>query len=109
MSTKANLVIDQGSTFSTTISLTNDDGDVIDLTGYDGQSQIRKHYTSITSVPFTVTIAPATGQVTLSLTATDTAALASGRYVYDVELITGSTISRVLEGIVTVSPEVTKA
>lgn len=108
MSTKANLVIDQGSTFSTTISLTDDDGEVIDLTGYSGLSQIRKHYTSITSVPFTVTITPATGQVRLSLTATVTAALASGRYVYDVELTTGSTISRVLEGIVTVSPEVTK-
>ncbi len=109
MSTKANLVIDQGSTFSTTISLTDDDGLAIDLTGYTGQSQIRKHYTSATSVPFTVAIAPSTGQVTLSLTATVTAGLASGRYVYDVELTTGSTVSRVLEGLVTVSPEVTKA
>ena len=54
-------------------------------------------------------IAPSTGQVTLSLTATVTAGLASGRYVYDVELTTGSTVSRVLEGLVTVSPEVTKA
>jgi hypothetical protein len=59
-------------------------------------------------VTFTVTIDALNGEVTLSLTATQTAALTAGRYVYDVELTIGSTVSRVIEGIVTVTPEVTK-
>jgi len=38
-----------------------------------------------------------------------TAALSPGRYVYDVELKSSSnSISRILEGLVTVTPEVTK-
>ena len=40
MATKANLVIDQGTTFTTTITITDDDGDVIDLAGYTGAAQI---------------------------------------------------------------------
>jgi hypothetical protein len=108
MATKANLTIDQGSSFSTSIALTDNDGVALNLTGYTGAAQLRKHYTSSTAVTFTVTIDALNGEVTLSLTATQTAALTAGRYVYDVELTIGSTVSRVIEGIVTVTPEVTK-
>lgn len=108
MATKANLVIDQGSTYSTTITLTDDDGNPLDLTGYTGAGQIRKHYTSSSYTAFTVVITPLTGEVTLSLTATQTSNMSAGRYMYDVELTTGGTVSRVLEGIVTVTPECTR-
>jgi hypothetical protein len=48
-----------------------------------------------------------TGVLTISLTANQTTALDAERYVYDVE-ITSSTgsVTRVLEGIITVRPEV---
>lgn len=108
MATKANLVIDQGSSFSTSIVLTDNDGVALNLTGYTGAAQIRKHYTSSTAVTFTVTIDALNGEVGLSLTSTQTAAIAAGRYVYDVELTIGSLVSRVIEGIITVTPEVTK-
>ena len=107
MASKANLVIDQGTSFTTTISLTDEYGNATNLTGYTGTSVIKKWYTSSSSVPFTVVLTSATGQVTLSLTADQTAALDYGRYVYDVNLTLGSTISRVLEGIITVTPAVT--
>ena len=58
----------------------------------------------------TTTIAsdPATGVVTLSLTATETAALdAPARYVYDLEVATGASVTRVIEGIINVRPNVT--
>jgi len=109
MATKANLIIDQGSSFSTSIALTDNDGVALNLTGYTGAAQIRKHYTSSTAVTFTVTIDEPNGEVLLSLTSTQTAAIAAGRYVYDVELTIGSLVSRVIEGIITVTPEVTKA
>lgn len=108
MATKANLVIDQGATFTTTISITDDDGNIIDLTGYTGAAQIRKHYTSLTAVNFAVSVNEANGEVTLSLTASQTGNIVAGRYVYDCELTRSGTVSRVLEGIVTVTPQVTR-
>lgn len=109
MATKANITIDQGTTFSTTISLTNDNGEPIDLSGYTGQSQMRKHYTSSNSVSFTVSLGSVNGTVSLSLTPAQTANLTPGRYVYDVEITSSSNVvSRIVEGIATITPEVTR-
>ena len=109
MATKANIIIDQGTTFSTVITLADEDENAIDLTGYSANSQIRKHYSSSNSQSFSVSLGGANGTVTLSLTSTQTANLVAGRYVYDVE-VTSSTnvVSRIVEGIVTVTPEVTR-
>jgi hypothetical protein len=108
MASKANLIVDQGTTFTTTITVTDDDGNALDLSGYTGAAQIRKHYSSSNSVNFSVSINSGTGEVTLSLTANATANLTAGRYVYDCELTNSGTVSRILEGIVTVSPQVTR-
>jgi len=108
MATKANIVIDQGTTFSTTINLTDDDDAPINLTGYIGRSKMKKHYTSSNSYSFAVSVGGSTGVLTLSLSATQTSNIVPGRYVYDVELIDPSNVvSRIVEGIVTVTPEVT--
>ena len=108
MATKANIVIDQGTTFSTTINLTDDDDLPIDLTGYTGRSKMKKHYTSSNSHSFTVSLGGNTGILTLALSANQTSNIVPGRYVYDVELVNASNvISRIVEGIVTVTPEVT--
>lgn len=109
MATKANLVIDQGSTYSVVLDLTDENGDVINLTGYAANSQIRKWYTSSTSAAtFTTSINAASGELELSLTSNQTSNLVAGRYVYDVELDNNGVISRIVEGIVTVTPQVTK-
>jgi DUF4097 and DUF4098 domain-containing protein YvlB len=109
MATKANIIIDQGTTFSTSINLTDDNGDAIDLTGYTGRAQMRKHYTSSNAQSFTVSLQSSNGIVTLSLTETQTANLTAGRYVYDVEVVSGANVvSRIVEGFVTVTPEVTR-
>ena len=63
MAIKANLVIDQGSDFSTTIDVTDDNGDAIDLTGYSGAAQMRKHFTSSAQTSFTVTVSSGLGQI----------------------------------------------
>ena len=48
-----------------------------------------------------------TGVLTISLTANQTAALDAERYVYDVEIVSPTNeVTRVLEGIITVRPEV---
>jgi hypothetical protein len=109
MATKANIIMDQGTTFSTTIFITDDNGDPVDLSGYTGRSQIRKHHTSSNAVSFSVSLTEATGVVSLGLTANQTSSLISGRYVYDVEVVSSANVvSRIIEGIVTVTPEVTR-
>ena len=109
MAIKANLIIDQGSTYSTLINITDENDVAIDLTGYTGAAQIRKHYSSTANTPFAVVISASDGAVALSLSANQTSSLLAGRYVYDVELTSaGGVVSRVVEGIVTVTPQVTR-
>jgi len=109
MATKANLVIDQGTTYATSINITNEEDQIIDLTGCTGAAQIRKHYSSTNAVSFSVSIDPTEGLVSLFLTTTQTNTLIPGRYVYDVEITdSANVVSRILEGIVTVTPQVTR-
>ena len=109
MATKANLIIDQGATFNTVITLTDTNGDPIDLTGYTGAAQMRKHYTSSTATAFSVGLGGANGTITLGLSANATSNVSAGRYLYDVEIVDLSgLVSRVFEGVVTVNPNITR-
>lgn len=83
---------DQGSTFQWDITVYDTDGtSLLDLSGYTVRSQIRKKFSDTNpSETFTITYPDAVnGVVRLSLSATETAALARGRYYYDVELVDG--------------------
>jgi len=109
MASKANLVIDQGATFSTDLYLTDTDGMPLILSGYTAASQMRKTYTSVNATAtFNTFINTDSSFITLSLTANSTNGITAGRYVYDVEITNGNTVSRVVEGIVTVTPQVTR-
>ena len=109
MATKANLVIDQGTHYSTTISIASMNDEAIDLTGYSASAQMRKHYTSANSVNFACEIDAAVGDVILSLTPAQTNAMLPGRYVYDVEVTNSAgVVSRIVEGMVTITPGVTR-
>lgn len=104
-----NLVIDQGTTFNLVVTLTNLDGSAKDITTYTVSAQLRKSYYSNTYTDFTAEKTDAVnGEITISLTATQTSALKAGRYVYDIEAASDDETIRVLEGIVTVTPEVTR-
>lgn len=112
MATLANIFIDQGATFSTTVTVTDVDQSALDLTNYSVEAQIRKTYESLTSVSFTTTISasPTTGLIDLELTPTQTAALEPGRYVYDLVITSAGGIkTRVIEGIATVNPSVSRS
>lgn len=109
MATKANLIIDQGATFSADLTLQDENGDGLVLNGYNANSQIRKWYTSTNaSATFTTSINTTSSVITLSLSSDQTANLVAGRYVYDVEINDGASITRIVEGIVTVTPNVTR-
>jgi hypothetical protein len=109
MATKANLFIDQGATYETVLTLTDEDGEILDLTSSNATSQIRKSYSSSLTVQFTTAINVSAGEITMSLTANQTGNITAGRYVYDVELTdAANSITRIVEGIVTINPQVTR-
>ena len=107
MALKANMVIDQGTTFSTMIEILDENDEPVNVASYSARGQIRKHYSSTNSVSFSTSLS--NGSLVVSLTANQTANIVSGRYVYDIELVDpANTVARILEGIVTVTPEVTR-
>ena len=111
MATISNLFIDQDADFTTTVTVNDSAGSALDLTNYTALGMIRKTYQSSTATTFTSSfVSPrTTGQITISLTDTQTAALESGRYVYDLVITDASgNKTRVVEGIATVNPSVSR-
>ena len=106
----SNIFIDQGSDFSLTVDVQNALGNALDLSGYTIAAQIRKTYSSSNaSATFTTSHNGANGQVVLQLTDAVTAALESGRYVYDLNITSGAgDKTRVVEGQAIVTPGVTR-
>lgn len=108
MAQKVNIVLDQGTTFNTDFTFLNDQDDPIDFTTYTGASQMRKSYTSSTAYTFTVSLGN-NGIVAISMNAATTSSITAGRYLYDLEVTdTNGVVSRLVEGIVTVTPQVTR-
>ena len=110
MASISNIFIDQGATFTTTVTVTDSSGSAVSLSGYSVAAQIRKTFLSASATAFTASISNASsGEITISLTPTQTAALEAGRFVYDVVITaSGGTKTRVVEGQVTVNPSVTR-
>lgn len=108
------LIIEQGTTFSLTIILKKPNKIPFDLSGYTGRSQIRKNHAAtdvMASFSVTVPSPQKDGKVVMSLTDEQTSSLpSSSTGVYDLELEspTGE-VTRILQGKVTVSPEVTRS
>jgi len=80
-----NLTISSHSDFSENFELYQLGGLPTNLSGYTVESQMRKHPDSSTAYNFTVGITSAAdGNLTLSMTDSDTSLIKPGRYVYDV-------------------------
>jgi hypothetical protein len=104
------IVIEQNATFTTTVNVADAFNNPIDLSGYTAQSQLRKSYYSNTFFEFEAEITgTSNGQITLSMSAANTSILPIGRMVYDLIINDGNeTVTRVVEGIATVLPAVTR-
>jgi hypothetical protein len=110
MATVSNLFVDAGANYSNILTVAASNGQPLDLPGYTEASQMRKSYQSSTAYNFTASIYnAATGTVRLHFSDTQSAAIPAGRWLYDVEITSPSgTKTRVVEGIVTVSPQITQ-
>jgi len=112
--TTYDLLIEQGATFSQLITY-EEAGVAINLTGYTARMQVRSTLESastvveLTTANGRIALGGAAGTITLTISATDTAALTSGRGVYDLELVSGGGIvTRLLQGVATISRNVTR-
>ena len=110
MASYAELIVDQGSTFSTILTLTDDTTNLpINVSGYSINANIKKSYYSAnnTAVFTSVINDAANGNVSISLSADTSLNIKAGRYVYDVKTTsTGNVVTRIIEGILTVTPRV---
>lgn len=103
----------QGATFSEVLTWRDSSEELVNLTGYTARMQVRNRIDGDTVVSLTtensrIELGGSAGTITLTISATDTAALSEGG-VYDLELISaGGIVTRLLEGAVAFSKEVTK-
>jgi len=108
-----NLAVEQGTTFSQTLTW-KIDGTAVNLTGYTARMQARDDVTSSTTIlsltqAAGLTLGGVAGTIIIALTATETAALVAGNYVYDLELVSSSgVVTRLVQGTLAVSAEVTR-
>lgn len=86
----------------------------MNLTGYTARLQVRSlpsdpdAVLTLTTENGGITITALTGFVAVTATATQTGSIDEGTYVYDIELVNGSIVTRLAQGQVVVSPEVTR-
>ena len=104
--------MDQGANFRNVVNLTDDISNAsINLNSYLVRSQMRRSYYSANAtanIVCTVTDS-SNGEITMSMTAANTANIKAGRYLFDLETEDGNGfVTRVLEGIITVTPQVTR-
>ena len=104
-----NFDIDQGCTFEKVITAQNSASQNVTISTGTCAAKMRQSYYSSNNIT-TLTTAVAGSNCTISLSATQTASLSPGNYVYDVEYTQsgGTIVERVAEGIITVYGEATK-
>lgn len=112
MSAKYNLTCDQATTFNFQFQILNDTIPW-NLTSYTGTMTVRPFVGSTTTTLVASTtngymvLSPADGRINITVPASVTADIASGRYSYDLVLDSGSTVTRILEGKFVVTGAVT--
>lgn len=121
---KYNIVIEQGATYDITIAYKDSNSNPIDLTGYGARMQIRPSIGSTTSylclsssvqpdgtgLSFSGsngTTPPTSGSIRVYISAVTSSLLTFDQAVYDLEIASGSIVTRILQGNVKLSKEVT--
>jgi hypothetical protein len=119
-----NLLIEQGATFQIELQYRDSNGAVVDLTGYSGRLQIRPSIGSPTSylclssslnadgtgLNFSGsngTTPPTSGSIGVYISAATSSMLTFNTGVYDLEIQSGISVTRLLQGNVQLSKEVT--
>jgi hypothetical protein len=104
--------IGQGETFKILITIQNNSNSLpLSITDYTFTGQVRENYTTDeVAANFTFTkLAPnESGSLFIELTPEQTSLFTQRRYVYDINITSGSVVRRILEGPFTVRPSATR-
>ena len=109
-----NIICDQGATFGRTITWKDSTGTPVNLTDYTARMQVRSIVSSadvaveLTTENSRIALGGVLGTITLSIPATVTDDITAGSYAYDLEMVTSTTVTRLLMGSFTVRGEVTR-
>ena len=121
---KYSFIIEQGATTNFQINWTDESGSAVDLTGYQARMQLRTDYNSTPLISLSSSlksdntginlsgsnfITPlASGSIGVYISAVSSSALDFGEAFYDLELVRGNEVTRLLEGKIKLSKNVTK-
>ena len=124
---KYTFTIEQGSTVNFEIQYKDSSGNPVDLTGYNGKMMIRSNYADNTPTTYATlssslaadgtglnfsgsngTTPPTSGSIGIIISAASSSAFTFDTARYDLEIYSGSTVTRLLEGQVKLSKEVTR-
>lgn len=110
--TRANLYIDQGVDFNTTLEFfADDDGSEYDLLNYNFYSSVKKIYsdTALFDIEVAVIAGDPVNDAELSISKEKTANVKPGKYQYDVLMEkTDGSMHKVLEGLLIINQTITK-
>ena len=105
---KLDITCYQGATFDKKL-VWSIDGTPVDLTTYTAAMQVRKtHPTEEYTFEFGEITLNDEGEILIEATADETANIPAREYVYDLELTNGEVVTRLVEGVFLVTPEVTR-
>lgn len=111
MASVSNLYIDQGADFKVVVTLTNQTGTPLNLENFIVKSQFRKSYQSSQAIDFNIEILEpfTSGKIRMTLPGSVSSGILAGRYLYDIEAVNQlGEKRRVLEGLVILTPEITR-
>jgi hypothetical protein len=111
---KHNFYVYRGATFSEQIEWKDESGTPVNLTGFTARMHMRETleaadpFLTLTTENGGITLGGVAGTIQLLASATQTNAITAASGVYDLELVSGANVTRLLEGLVIISPEVTR-
>ena len=96
--------------FEATFTIRNENQSALNLTGYTGSAQLRKHPEASKSTEFVISFPNrVNGQIKVAMASTMTAVIEGGRYVYDLVLTSPNAYkTRPIQGNLLVIPGVTR-
>ena len=121
---KYSFIIEQGATTNFQINWTDESGSAVNLTGYHGRMQIRTSYDSSPLLSLSSSLKAdgtginlsgsngvtplSSGSIAVYISAVSSSLLDFGEALYDLEMVKGNEVTRLLEGKVKLSKNVTK-
>lgn len=121
------MLIEQGATLKLDLAYKDSNNTAIDLTGYSGKLQIKDNYADAASTTYLTlssslnadgtgihfsgssdTLPPTSGTIGIVISAATSSLLTFETAYYDLEITSGSVVTRLLQGTVNLSKEVTR-